>query len=110
MSQPRPGGRSRRVSVFWSERVSAGERESVDYFNSPWGSKFACGPLKLTGVFLLSLGGLTRVLCINYFFYCWTPLHRAIGTHRDQDAYSAAHRETHKHVCMRSHSHTRPHT
>ncbi len=109
MSQPRPGGRSRRGFVFWSEGVAVGERESVDYFNSPWGSKFACGLLKLTEFFLLSVRGLTRVLCINYFFYCWTPLHRAIETHRDQDAYAVAHRKTHNHVRMRSHSHTRSH-
>ena len=85
------------------------ERESVDYFNSPWGSKFACGLLKLTEVFLLSVGGPTRMVCINYGVYCWRHLQRPTGTPRDQDAYSVAHTGTHECIFVRSHSHTRPH-
>lgn len=59
------------VYVLWSEGGAAGEWEPVVYFNSPSGSKFACGLLKAAGVFLHSVGGSeARALCIRCGFYC----------------------------------------
>lgn len=87
-----------------------GERETVAYFNSLWGSKFTCGLLKLTGDFLHSVGwSKASVLCINCDFYCSRSLPRASRIHKDQDADSEAHTETPKRVIPRSHCHARAH-
>eukprot|EP00069_Balaena_mysticetus_P010857 bmy_20916T0 len=119
MSHPRPGGRSLRDFVLWSEDVAVGEQESVAYFNSPWGSKFTCGLLRLTGVFLRSGGVQSQGAVYKQWLLLFKfsaeghrdterPRRRFRGTHRNPQERPRV--QSQSHTRTRGNAHIQPHT
>ena len=106
------------VYVLWSEGRAAGEWEPVAYFNSPLGSKFACGLLKAAGVFLhLVRGCEARALRIRCGFYC-SKLCRGAKGHTETQTQIQRHTQKPASTSLRAitdtrthaHTHTPPHT
>ena len=103
----------------WSEDVAVGEQESVAYFNSPGGSKFACGLLRLTGVSLHS-GGLQSqgavykqwLLLFNFSAEGHRDIERPrrgfTGTHRNPQESPRV--QSQSHTRTRGNAHIQPHT
>ncbi|TEA41955.1 hypothetical protein DBR06_SOUSAS19910020, partial [Sousa chinensis] len=118
---PWPGGRSRPVFVLCSEGVAVGMRESVAYFNSPWGSKFACGLLKVIEVFLHSVvGSKASVPHINFGLLLFTvpaeghrdrqrPRRGFRGSHQNPPARPYAQSQKDTCTCVNTHKHRLTH-